>query len=57
MHVPPIAALELHRIVDTALARGCDVILTIARDGHEYSVRVRNTQVIETVGKELSEAA
>lgn len=56
--VHPIPALELQRLLENALAHGCDVTLTISRDGQEHSVRVRNRQVIEMVEpRELSEAA
>jgi len=55
----PSPSAELHYLVDTALARGCDVIITIARDGQHHSIRVRNRQtieIVETVGEELEAA-
>jgi hypothetical protein len=61
MHRPPIYAVDaLSEFVHRALARGCDVIVTAARDGQEFTLRVRNRQTIEVVegsGHEVAEEA
>jgi len=55
------AAADIHRLVDLALARGCDISVIVFRDGVRqggaYLVNRQRIEIIDTEGTPLPEAA